>query len=49
MAAGIEVYKAGGHDGVICFGGGSALDGKCQEYMLDFVGDVLASTWGTIR
>ncbi|OWY02192.1 iron-containing alcohol dehydrogenase [Thioclava sp. IC9] len=26
MAAGIEVYKAGGHDGVICFGGGSALD-----------------------
>jgi alcohol dehydrogenase class IV len=26
MAAGIEVYLAGGHDGVICFGGGSALD-----------------------
>ncbi|WP_435257832.1 iron-containing alcohol dehydrogenase [Thioclava sp. FR2] len=26
MAAGISVYKAGGHDGVICFGGGSALD-----------------------
>ncbi|PFG61511.1 hypothetical protein AXZ77_0055 [Thioclava sp. ES.031] len=26
MAAGIEVFKAGGHDGVICFGGGSALD-----------------------
>ncbi|WGT52044.1 iron-containing alcohol dehydrogenase [Thioclava nitratireducens] len=26
MAAGIEVYNAGGHDGVICFGGGSALD-----------------------
>jgi alcohol dehydrogenase class IV len=26
MAAGIAVYKAGGHDGVICFGGGSALD-----------------------
>jgi alcohol dehydrogenase class IV len=26
MAAGIGVYKAGGHDGVICFGGGSALD-----------------------
>ncbi|OOY30151.1 iron-containing alcohol dehydrogenase [Thioclava sp. F36-6] len=26
MTAGIEVYKAGGHDGVICFGGGSALD-----------------------
>ncbi len=26
MDAGIAVYKAGGHDGVICFGGGSALD-----------------------
>ncbi|MBL4928731.1 iron-containing alcohol dehydrogenase [Fuscibacter oryzae] len=26
MTAGIAVYKAGGHDGVICFGGGSALD-----------------------
>ena len=26
MAAGIAVYQAGGHDGVICFGGGSALD-----------------------
>ena len=26
MQAGIAVYKAGGHDGVICFGGGSALD-----------------------
>ncbi|MBK4217387.1 iron-containing alcohol dehydrogenase [Paracoccus caeni] len=26
MAAGIAVYRAGGHDGVICFGGGSALD-----------------------
>ena len=26
MAAGIEVYLAGDHDGVICFGGGSALD-----------------------
>jgi len=26
MAAGIAVYKAGAHDGVICFGGGSALD-----------------------
>ncbi|MDO9524432.1 MAG: iron-containing alcohol dehydrogenase [Gemmobacter sp.] len=26
MAAGIKVYNAGGHDGVICFGGGSALD-----------------------
>ena len=26
MEDGIAVYKAGGHDGVICFGGGSALD-----------------------
>jgi alcohol dehydrogenase class IV len=26
MAAGIAVYLSGGHDGVICFGGGSALD-----------------------
>ncbi|WP_283178500.1 iron-containing alcohol dehydrogenase [Gemmobacter sp. 24YEA27] len=26
MAEGIAVYKAGGHDGVILFGGGSALD-----------------------
>ncbi|MGA0541771.1 iron-containing alcohol dehydrogenase [Neotabrizicola sp. VNH66] len=26
MADGIAVYKAGGHDGVLCFGGGSALD-----------------------
>ncbi|WP_103335803.1 iron-containing alcohol dehydrogenase [Pseudotabrizicola formosa] len=26
MADGIAIYLAGGHDGVICFGGGSALD-----------------------
>ncbi len=26
MSAGIAAYLAGGHDGVICFGGGSALD-----------------------
>ena len=26
MQAGIAAYNAGGHDGVICFGGGSALD-----------------------
>ena len=26
LAAGIKVFKAGGHDGVIAFGGGSALD-----------------------
>ena len=34
MAAGIAVYLAGGHDGVICFGGGSALDlGKMVALM----------------
>lgn len=26
LADGIAAYRAGGHDGVICFGGGSALD-----------------------
>ena len=26
MEAGLAVYRAGGHDGVVCFGGGSALD-----------------------
>ncbi|MCX7644070.1 MAG: iron-containing alcohol dehydrogenase [Rhodobacteraceae bacterium] len=26
MAAGIAAFHAGGHDGVVCFGGGSALD-----------------------
>ncbi|RCW81678.1 iron-containing alcohol dehydrogenase [Paracoccus lutimaris] len=35
MAAGIAVYKAGGHDGVVCFGGGSALDlGKMIALMV---------------
>lgn len=34
LAAGIEVFKAGGHDGVIAFGGGSALDlGKLIAFM----------------
>ena len=34
MAAGIAAYLAGGHDGVICFGGGSALDlGKMVALM----------------
>ena len=34
LAAGIEVYKAGGHDGVIAFGGGSGLDlGKMVAFM----------------
>ena len=26
MEAGLAVYRVGGHDGVVCFGGGSALD-----------------------
>lgn len=34
LAAGLEVYKAGGHDGVIAFGGGSGLDlGKMIAFM----------------
>lgn len=34
LAAGLEVYKAGNHDGVIAFGGGSALDlGKLIAFM----------------
>jgi len=34
LAAGIAAYKAGGHDGVIAFGGGSALDlGKLVAFM----------------
>lgn len=34
LAAGIKVFKAGGHDGVIAFGGGSALDlGKLIAFM----------------
>ncbi len=36
MAAGIQVFHAGRHDGVICFGGGSALDlGKMIALMAD--------------
>ncbi|PID61189.1 MAG: alcohol dehydrogenase [Gammaproteobacteria bacterium] len=32
--AGLEVYRAGGHDGVVAFGGGSALDlGKALAFM----------------
>ncbi len=35
MAAGLKVYRAGGHDGVVCFGGGSALDlGKMIALMV---------------
>lgn len=34
LAAGVEVYKAGGYDGVIAFGGGSGLDlGKMVAFM----------------
>ncbi|MBW3098327.1 iron-containing alcohol dehydrogenase [Pseudohoeflea coraliihabitans] len=34
LAAGLAAYKAGGHDGVIAFGGGSALDlGKMVAFM----------------
>ena len=36
MEAGLTAYRAGGHDGVICFGGGSALDlGKMIALMID--------------
>jgi alcohol dehydrogenase class IV len=35
MADGLAVYRAGGHDGVVCFGGGSALDlGKMVALMV---------------
>src|SRR5689334_18925454 len=34
LAAGIAAFRAGGHDGVIAFGGGSALDlGKLIAFM----------------
>ena len=34
LAAGVAAYKAGGHDGVIAFGGGSGLDlGKMVAFM----------------
>ena len=36
LDAGLTVYRAGGHDGVIAFGGGSALDlGKLIALMVD--------------
>lgn len=36
MHAGLEAYRAGGHDGVVAFGGGSALDlGKMIALMVD--------------
>ena len=35
LAAGVTAYKAGGHDGVIAFGGGSGLDlGKMIAFMV---------------
>lgn len=35
LTAGIEAYRAGGHDGVIAFGGGSGLDlGKLIAFMV---------------
>ena len=35
VTAGVEAYRAGGHDGVIAFGGGSALDvGKAVALMV---------------
>jgi alcohol dehydrogenase class IV len=35
MEAGLAIYRAGGHDGVVCFGGGSALDlGKMIALMV---------------
>ena len=35
IEAGVEAYRAGGHDGVIAVGGGSALDaGKCIALMV---------------
>ncbi|MGR3480036.1 iron-containing alcohol dehydrogenase [Salipiger marinus] len=34
LAAGVAAYTAGGHDGVVAFGGGSGLDlGKCVAFM----------------
>lgn len=34
LATGLEAYKAGGHDGVVAFGGGSGLDlGKMVAFM----------------
>ncbi len=36
MQEGLQVYRAGGHDGVVAFGGGSALDlGKMIALMVD--------------
>ena len=35
LTAGVEAFRAGGHDGVVAVGGGSALDvGKCVAFMV---------------
>jgi alcohol dehydrogenase class IV len=35
LAAGVDAFRAGGHDGVVAVGGGSALDiGKCVAFMV---------------
>jgi len=35
LDAGVKAFKAGGHDGVVAFGGGSGLDlGKCVAFMV---------------
>ena len=35
LEAGIKAFRAGGHDGVVAFGGGSGLDlGKCVAFMV---------------
>jgi alcohol dehydrogenase len=35
LAAGVAAFRAGGHDGVVAFGGGSGLDlGKCVAFMV---------------
>lgn len=35
LAAGVQAFRDGGHDGVVAFGGGSGLDlGKCVAFMV---------------
>ncbi len=42
LAAGIDAFKAGGHDGVIAFGGGSGLD---LAKMVAFMADQTRPVW----
>ncbi|MEM7056171.1 MAG: iron-containing alcohol dehydrogenase [Pseudomonadota bacterium] len=42
LAAGVEVFKSGGHDGVIAFGGGSGLD---LAKMVAFMADQTRPVW----